>query len=325
MVNVTPVKYDAQAKKHEPFANGDKIDPNTIPIDPDGNNLARVTENGILVTFAAPADVQAQYVSSTTGNDANAGTQDAPLRTIRYAVSRLPDYTSGTIYLKAGDTFDVEDGATKGSGTLADLSNRSIVCGQRRITFSCYGDPTRDAIASHPGVNPDGYQYNRPTILFTSYNITDVDAVYAPGFSFGGTIGFYGVNIKHQNTSGRTSGFAYGGPFSTGSGSIDFSGVGFTLSTAPLFYGPASSSARITVSLSQFDTSAGTAFIEAHGYSLSAPYGDTASTTTAYGTTLNYNFNAACGTTASYPGIVILSADARTYQGLTTTNKITQA
>ena len=69
-------------------------------VSPDTGNLIQCRPNGLYYGIEAPAEVRTQYVDAVNGNDDNAGTRDAPLRTIKRAMDRLPSNTSGnSIYL----------------------------------------------------------------------------------------------------------------------------------------------------------------------------------------------------------------------------------
>ena len=98
-------------------------------------NLLRYSENGLYVALQASASIAQQYVSASTGNDANDGSRASPLRTIAFAVSRVPANTRSTIYLYETDTFPVRtttDPSTWGTainyfGSVLNMTSSSIL------------------------------------------------------------------------------------------------------------------------------------------------------------------------------------------------------
>lgn len=80
-----------------------------VVVSPDAGNRLEIRESGVGVFDTPPADVSFQYVSST-GDDAAAGTQAAPLKTLDRALRRIiMSKTMGTysIFLHAGETFEL--------------------------------------------------------------------------------------------------------------------------------------------------------------------------------------------------------------------------
>lgn len=98
-------------------------------------NLLRYNGDGLYVALAAAANVANQFVSSSTGNDANDGTRAAPLKTLARALERLPENTSGMIYLYETDTFPIRlttDPQTWGTaisyyGSVLGTNTRSVI------------------------------------------------------------------------------------------------------------------------------------------------------------------------------------------------------
>lgn len=80
-------EYDVAIKANEPIKiNGDgELE---IVISPDKYNDIEKRKNGLYLGSAPPADTSNLYVSSSQGNDSNAGTKEAPLRTINEAFKR---------------------------------------------------------------------------------------------------------------------------------------------------------------------------------------------------------------------------------------------
>lgn len=106
----------------------------------EANNLLRYNGNGLHFALAAPPNLTNQFVSSSMGNDNNDGTRASPLKTIAKAVERLPDGTTGYIWLYETDTFPlrgVNDPTTW--GTAINYYGSQISTGTRSIQFIPYG------------------------------------------------------------------------------------------------------------------------------------------------------------------------------------------
>ena len=138
----------------------------------DANNLLQYKDDGLFVALAPPANVAVQYVSSSTGNDSNDGTRASPLKTLHRAVERLPDSTSGTIYLLEGDVFPVRSYQDGDWGTSITEIGRLISTSYKTILISCYG-PQSDFFNTLAVNTPEwqtfalGTQYlNRPILEF---------------------------------------------------------------------------------------------------------------------------------------------------------------
>lgn len=103
-------------------------------------NLMRYNNDGLYVALAAAPNVAAQYVSSSMGNDSNTGSRASPLKTLAFALERLPSNTTGTIYLYETDTFPVRalsDPPTWGS--QVSTIGSSISTGYANVTIQPYG------------------------------------------------------------------------------------------------------------------------------------------------------------------------------------------
>lgn len=107
------------------------------------NNLLRYSGDGLYMALAAAANVAQQYVSSSTGSDSNDGSRASPLKTLAFALSRLPANTTGTIYLYETDTFQVRalsDPATW--GTVINYYGSTLGATLSNVTITPYGPQT---------------------------------------------------------------------------------------------------------------------------------------------------------------------------------------
>lgn len=112
---------------------GTQIAVNQMP-SAEANNLLRYNTNGLYFAIAAAADLTNQYVSSSTGNDNNPGTRAAPLKTLARAIERLPNGTTGYIWLYETDTFALRtttDPTTWGAtinyfGSMVESASRAL-------------------------------------------------------------------------------------------------------------------------------------------------------------------------------------------------------
>lgn len=165
-------------------------------------NLLQVKADGLYAALEAAPNLQNQYVSSSTGNDANAGTRAAPLKTLYQAINNLPDNTSGTIWLLEGDTFPMRvpgDSATWGA-TQTTFGN-VISTGNRTVNIRPYG-PQADSYAGKDTNVTNFYSwlipgYNRPTLEFGHYMFSGrpVGNVLILGSSSSGYCSLWGVNV----------------------------------------------------------------------------------------------------------------------------------
>jgi hypothetical protein len=197
---------------------------NTIPDDPFNDKFG---PEGL---YYGPSAVKwQQYVSSSTGNDANDGISPAtPLKTIQQAIRNLPDQTIGIIYLYAGDTFptiptaltDVVSGTYTTQAALNLSSDLNI--GDRQITFVPYNDPCIDAITNWNNTHGTNYvpylanEINFPTVKITLVLPTDSAAYVPVGYTVGsnGVIAYRGVKIDVSQTGTVNPAYligAYGG------------------------------------------------------------------------------------------------------------------
>ena len=111
---------------------------NHVNISSDSNNLLRNSSDGLLVELSGAQTVY--YISSSSGDDSNTGiSSDYPMKTIRAAIDKIPNYTSATIYLKSGDTFKPEDGSNITiPNTITNVLSSSIYIYSKNITVQPY-------------------------------------------------------------------------------------------------------------------------------------------------------------------------------------------
>lgn len=137
-------------------------------------NLLRYNGDGLYIALQAAANVAEQYVSSSTGSDSNDGTRASPLKTIAYALSRVPAHTSSVIYLYETDTFPVRalnDPTTW--GTTINYFGSTLNMGLSNIILAPYGPQTDVYSAAAVGsVGFAGWQVAaapRPILEFGHY------------------------------------------------------------------------------------------------------------------------------------------------------------
>lgn len=103
-------------------------------------NLLRYNTNGLYFALAAAPNLTNQYVSSSTGNDNNDGTRASPLKTIARAMERLPNGTTGNIWLYETDTFPLRTSADPTTwGATINYFGSWISSETRAIQFIPYG------------------------------------------------------------------------------------------------------------------------------------------------------------------------------------------
>lgn len=166
-------------------------------------NLLRYNVDGLYVALQAAANVAVQYVSSSTGSDSNDGSRASPLKTIAYALSRVPANTASTIYLYETDTFPVRalnDPAVW--GTTINYFGSTLNMGASNIIIHPYG-PQYDAYAAAAaGVSGfAGWQVAaapRPILEFGHYlyNGKPVGCQISLGSTAGQRGSIYGCDIQ---------------------------------------------------------------------------------------------------------------------------------
>lgn len=318
---------------------------NHVNVSANTNNLLRNTSDGLLVELSATQTVY--YVSSSSGSDTNDGaTESTPIKTIREAINRSPDFTAIAIFLKSGDTFKPEDGngGTSIPTTFEKAFDSLIEIGNRIITISPYGSSKLDqynaACGGYPGYPPQvDLGSERPIIEFTYFNTTDTTAYkMAVGFCVfnagsTGTIQISCCTLKAIDTTNTTSvtypNSGYGCfRFGSKSSSIYILGCYIYLSNLVMFTPVDGPFLSFDVFV-YFDKTNGAGFFKGDG-SIAAPFSDTASEeilgpdgspiTGLY--TMAQNFNSSVANSKSILNLNVINSSARLYEGIITQNKL---
>lgn len=82
----------------------------SVKLSADAGNLIDMRDDGFYYGTTAPLNLTNQYIDAVAGVDqetATAGTRDVPLKTIAYALNRLPSGVKANIFLKEGQTHHV--------------------------------------------------------------------------------------------------------------------------------------------------------------------------------------------------------------------------
>ena len=83
-------------------------------------NLLEKRQDGLYYGVEAPPDLANLYVSTSLGNDSNAGTREKPLKTIGEALRRIPSAPQTFhIWLKEGEQFEMTGFYTRGLSKIA--------------------------------------------------------------------------------------------------------------------------------------------------------------------------------------------------------------
>lgn len=196
MTAVTPVKYDATAKKHEPFAAGDTIAPTQVPVSAVAGNQIQVRDDGLYYGATAPVAVNPLYVDGDAGVDTNDGlSANTPLKTLGAALTKQASAGTTsvfTVFLKAGQTFTLGQTAYNyGTGSS--------------LYFRYYGDATFGQQGNYAGWWPEiSTALNKPTIVFDTYAGTD-GKVYPQTIDGLNDLHFQGVNVTNRTSAGKTA------------------------------------------------------------------------------------------------------------------------
>lgn len=118
MAQRKPVVMSSDNKRHNPLADGDKLEAKSIPLSSGSGNLLEVRDDGLYYGIVPPADVANLYVDNVSGSDDNPGTRAKPLKTLQAAFNKVQSGQNNTIRLKAGGNFVwpsavVDGGATR--------------------------------------------------------------------------------------------------------------------------------------------------------------------------------------------------------------------
>ena len=166
-------------------------------------NLIQARSDGLYAALAAAPNLQNQYVSSSTGNDANEGTRAAPLKTLIEAINRLPENTTGTVWLLEGDVFPIRQGnmPTTWGGTITNFGT-PVGTGRKGLTIRPYG-PQTDSYFGKDVNAANFYSWlipslNRPILEFGHYmyNGRAVGSVLIAGDSGGGSCNIWGCELR---------------------------------------------------------------------------------------------------------------------------------
>lgn len=173
MATKTPIILDGSGAntEHSPLDSADKLPGDSIPWDEmpvqeidwcdalsdDPENQLQCTDKGkLFYKEEPPPDIATLYVSTSEGDDSNAGTRAAPLKTFMEALRRQNNRSvTYTILLKAGEEFVMDASVNR------ELATYSI----EPYGESKYGDTrdgTWDACNSYQPWTAD--DYNRPTL-----------------------------------------------------------------------------------------------------------------------------------------------------------------
>lgn len=148
-----------------------------VRVSSDNGNLLQQRKNGLYYGIEAPPDTANLYVSSTMGDDGNAGTRTAPLKTIREAFLRNSVGTTFTVHLYENDTHDVLSSWGRfGTGKVA--------------TFKPYGDVLDSLQPRNPVRSFDIYRCReliRPVMRFVADGSTTIGATTSERGSFTGS------------------------------------------------------------------------------------------------------------------------------------------
>lgn len=193
-----------------------------VQISPDGGNMLQVRDNGLYYGTVAPADISSLYVSTSLGNDSNAGTRAAPLKTIEAALDIIRERNAPgayNIHLRAGETFKPTRRVFLTEGTW-------------RLTFTYYDDPLFGDIQARNGYYPEAdARLKRPTVIIdTRVDNAENNIVGWTGFwvSSSSAIVFRGCKVQFQQTG---AGAITGGGWCWYTQEIQFSGCDVTVNS----------------------------------------------------------------------------------------------
>lgn len=194
--NETAKQYEVNAQD----ANGVKLNPDGtvgVALSKDAGNVLELRRDGLY--YGATPTVNQIYVS-LQGNDANAGTRDAPVQTLNRAYEIIAAQTTQgwyNIFLKAGQTFRE--------------STKQIWLDQgKNVNFYHYDDPYFGDEIRHDGFFVDCYkELSRPTIVCDTFRDGAFVRWCGLQTSFENKLNFYGVNTEVNTNNGPASGYPY--------------------------------------------------------------------------------------------------------------------
>lgn len=193
-----------------------------VQLSPDSGNMLQTRGNGLYYGVEAPVDISTLYVSTSLGDDSNAGTRAAPMRTIEAALDTIRARNAPGTYvinLRAGETF-------------TPSRRVYLISGTWQLTFTYYDDPLFNDIHARDGYYPEAdARLKRPTVIFDTY-IEDVanNIVGWTGFSVSptSTVSFRGCKVQFQQTS---AGLTTSGEWCWYCREIQFSGCDVTVNS----------------------------------------------------------------------------------------------
>lgn len=168
----------------------------TVQLSKLGGNQIKKLDDGLYFGYQARPEDANLYVSSVSGNDANTGTRDKPLRTVHAALNRIAEVGFNgayNIYLKCGEDHEFPP-------TRVWLPQALTT-----ILFSWYGDAKypdeytvmMEGSAYNPMYAPD---LNRPRLRYTDFNDGKSGIVYS-GIDTSGTLKVYhhGLDVSYES------------------------------------------------------------------------------------------------------------------------------
>lgn len=245
MTQRTPVVMSGDNTKHTPLEAGDKLAVGSIPISASSGNLIESRDDGIYYGTQAPEDVTNLYVDSQDGDDTNAGTRAAPLKTLEAAIGKVRATQSNTIWLHAGREYV--------------LPSMYVLGGAQRI-IRAYGDPYIDG-DKVPTISPTIPHYYgevveavdrpviRPQVNYSTGN--HVYSIRSAVVQNGGYLGFIGVKLDAHPVNDVDSGAASvpddwditwgkyneGMIYGNAAGTVNFRGCTFSVPLRPAIFG----------------------------------------------------------------------------------------
>lgn len=245
MAQRKPVVMSSDNKRHNPLADGDKLEASSIPLSAGSGNLLETREDGLYYGVTAPADVSNLYVDSTGGNDSNAGTKAAPLKTLAAAVAKVRSTQSNTIWLRAGREYVMPNIAVDGGAQrIIRVYDDQYIDGAKVPTISptiphYYGEVV--AAVNRPVIRPQvNYSTNNHVYSISTANVRN-----------GGYLGFIGVKLDARPVNDVDSGDASvpsdwdttwgkyneGMVYGNAAGTINFRGCTFSVPLRPAIVG----------------------------------------------------------------------------------------
>ena len=166
-----------------------------VQLSRNGGNQIKKLDDGLYFGYQVRPEDANLYVSSVSGNDANTGTRDKPLRTVHAALNRISELGLNggyNIYLKCGEDHEFP--------TTRVWLPQALTT----ILFSWYGDAkypdehtvSNEGIIYNPMYAPD---LNRPRLYYTDYNDPNLGIVYS-GINTSGTLKVYhhGLDVSYE-------------------------------------------------------------------------------------------------------------------------------